>query len=73
MGKLVRARTGFIADVDGADITVKPGEVFDSSHALVKRTPEDWWDPLEVTGQVESATAAPGERRAARVKSAAKE
>lgn len=68
MGNLLRAKTSFFANVKGTEVQVSAGEIFDDSHELVKRTPADWWEPLQVSGQTEQATAAPGEKRAARVR-----
>jgi hypothetical protein len=61
---LVRCNTGFVR---GAE-SVHEGDIFDDSHELVRKTPTEWWSPLHVRGQVEEATAAPGKKRAVKIK-----
>ncbi len=56
---LVRCITGFTR---GGDV-VPTGEILDDSHPLVKTTPAEWWEPLNVRAAVEEATAKPGAKR----------
>lgn len=63
--KMMVCVENFVADIDG---TLFYGEQektrVDESHPVVKRMPRHF-KPLEETYPVESATAAPGEKRAA--------
>ncbi len=68
MGKMLRAIDGFVINLDGEELAVSAGEIVDEDHELVKRTPAEWWEPLKSRFAVESATAAPGEMRAAKVR-----
>lgn len=68
MGNKVQATTSFVKAVGGREELVHAGDIFDDSHEIVRNTPADWWKPLHVRFEVESATSAPGEKRAAHVK-----
>lgn len=69
MGNLVQATTSFAVGIKGTEHIVHQGEVFDDSHEIVRATQGNWV-ALRVRGEVESATAAPGEKRNASVKTA---
>lgn len=60
---LVRCRTSFTKGTKTGEETVLAGEVFDDSHELVRGTPAEYWEPLQVRGAVEEATAVPGKKR----------
>lgn len=66
MGQMMKAIEGFFA----GDEFVAAGEILDSSHSLVRNHPE-FFQPLVARFDVEAATAAPGEKRAASVKPSA--
>lgn len=69
MGNMVVAQEPFVGSLaDGTEVLVREGDIFDSEHELVKRTPAEWWKAVEVRFAVETATAAPGETRNARIK-----
>jgi hypothetical protein len=70
MGDMVQAQDSFsIGFKDGSEQNVLRGEIFDEDHEIVRRTQGlGYWAPLHIRGEVESATAAPGEKRTARVK-----
>lgn len=79
---VLRAREAFAcADAQGTPRVVRPGDLFDSDDALVVGR-EGLFEPVEVATQraesvvagtgVESATAAPGERRSVSTRSRAK-
>jgi hypothetical protein len=55
-GGRVRATTSFVYEVKGEQVVVHAGDVFASTHAVVKTHPE-------LFGTPEQATAAPGEVR----------
>lgn len=65
---LVRCRTAFTKGTKTGEDTVQVGEVFDDSHPYVRSTPEDWWEPLQIRGAVEEATAVPGKKRTTKAK-----
>jgi hypothetical protein len=60
--KAFRAVTSFVAEVDGVQRFVRPGELVASTDPLVKRHPELFTEEIPV----EQATAAPGEKRGRR-------
>ena len=68
MGNMVVAQEPFAASLDGVEVLIRAGDIFDSDHELVKRTPAEWWKSIEVRFAVEAASASPGEKRAARVR-----
>ncbi len=51
-------------DKPGEKVEVVKGQMFDSNHPAVKAFPTMFGLPENVTRSVESATAAPGEKRA---------
>ena len=64
---IVRATTAFIANVGGEDVPVKVGDLADADAAIVKKHP-GLFEPVTVRfsgSRVETATAAPGEKRGA--------
>lgn len=65
---LVRCRTSFIRGTETGEEMVGAGEVFDDSHEIVRKTPAEYWEPLQVRGAVEEATAVPGKKRTTRAK-----
>lgn len=64
MGNLVQATTSFAIGLGSGEELVHIGEIFDEDHEIVRRTAGiGYWRPLQARGQVEQATAAPGEER----------
>lgn len=59
----LRARTTFVAGVNGRKVRVQQGDIRDSSDPVVKGRERLFEDPAAL---VEQATAAPGERRTVR-------
>ena len=64
---IVRATTSFITNVGAEDVSVKVGDLADADSAIVKKHP-GLFEPVTVRfagSRVETATAAPGEKRGA--------
>jgi hypothetical protein len=56
-------------EIAGTVYNVQKGQTrVDESHPLVAATPPEYWEPLKATFEVEQATAAPEEKRKARVR-----
>lgn len=66
-GELFAARTAFAASLDGETVIIQPGQVVDANDPILKGRSE-LFEPFapkirKYSGQVEQATAAPGEKR----------
>lgn len=64
---VLQAKTSFTATVDGARVEVHQGDLIDADHPAVRKWP-DYFGPAFIHhrtsgGEVEQATAAPGEKR----------
>lgn len=55
--QIIRANASAVVVMDGMPVTVKDGQPFDTTDPIVRTYPWLFGDPIE------SATAAPGERR----------
>ena len=69
MSEMMEAIESFVTTLNGQEYVVKAGEVLSSDHIVVRKMPAEWFRPLKGKFEVEAASAAPGEKRAARVKS----
>lgn len=62
-GRIYTPKDSFIADIDGFPTPlVRNRDYVREGHELLRRFP-DMFEPMEVTYEVEQATAAPGEKR----------
>jgi hypothetical protein len=62
---ILRAKYAFKGSLDGENISIGVGDLFDSGHPAVHKWP-DFFVPAEIRmgpKKVEQATAAPGEKR----------
>ena len=66
-GRLFAARHAFAVNLDGETIVIQPGQVVDEGDPILKGRAELFEDFVpkirKYPGQVEQATAAPGEKR----------
>ena len=70
---LVAKETGSV-DIAGVNYAFQKGVTrVDESHPMVAATPPEYWEPLKASFEVEQATAAPEEKRSARVKTVSAE
>jgi hypothetical protein len=70
MGNLVQAQTSFAIGMHGAEEMVHQGDIYDDGHAIVRKSPPEYWAVLTVRGQAEAeaATAKARRNRVARAK-----
>ena len=66
--EMVVCQEGFFIMLDGVEERVSVGDVLAADHPIVRSTPPERWAPLEVMFEVETTTAEPGEKRAARAR-----
>lgn len=63
---IVEATQSFVGSIDGEELDVRKGDIFEADHPAVSRWPENF-APVQfrfpVKRKVEQATAAPGEKR----------
>lgn len=71
----VTAKESFSTDIDGVPVTVAGGSLWEEDAEVVKRYPDKFESPVAPerieearSSDVEQATAAPGEKRAAKPK-----
>jgi hypothetical protein len=70
MQYVIATATAFLMEPNGAPLLVTAGERWDARSPVVKRHPGNFAPPAEddIRGVVESASAAPGEKRVTRTK-----